>query len=490
MRTSRLAALAIVVLLVGAVSAYTYFYYAGSPPTSATTGCPSNYVGTSPIRTQLSNVTSGHMTEFKLPGVSRAPNGIAVAPDGSVWFGEESLPALAHLSQNGTLLEYVWPGTYPPPGAIDYSCGYRTQIWGVALWNGTVWASDTSGNQLVNLDPATGEFHFYTLSANAFPYYLVAGLDGRLWFTELFVPAIVSLDENGTAHTYTLPTGIQGTPTQIYFVNSSYALYDDAGQAGANDGGVYSFNPSHPVFTRVGGARLLSGLTGLATASGGIWVSEHGPPFINFYNYSSSGWTNYPTSTISYASTTLPYFVQSDGTHVWFNEHYGDKIGEIDPTTDSMIEYAISNPPVGNLSSITGTQTIARAGERIWFAEFGANRVGFADFSYPPPFSLLPLSSQTVSVKPGSSTRLSFEFQGSSSSPVQLKFSDSETVTAIPTDLNATSSGYQFLGSLTGTRFTLDISANAALAPGTYIFDVTATDGAVAYTVFIHVDVS
>ena len=108
----------------------------------------------------------------------------------------------------------------------------------------------------------------------------------------------------------------------------------------------------------------------------------------------------------------------------------------------------------------------------------------------PPPFSLLPLSSQTVSVKPGSSTRLSFEFQGSSSSPVQLKFSDSETVTAIPTDLNATSSGYQFLGSLTGTRFTLDISANAALAPGTYIFDVTATDGAVAYTVFIHVDVS
>jgi streptogramin lyase len=437
----------------------------------------------------LTSSTVGHVTTFNLPGSPRVPNAITVAPDGSVWFGEEAMPAFAHLFQNGTLLEYVWPGTYPPPGAIDYSCRYRTQIWGVALWNGTVWATDTSGNQLVNLNPATGDFHFYTLAANAFPYYLVAGLDGRLWFTELYVPAIVSLDQNGTAHTYTLPTGFQGTPTQIHFVNSSYALYDDAGQAGANNGGVYSFNPSHPVFTRVGGTRTLTGLTGLATADGGIWVCEHGPPFIDFYNDTSSGWTDYPTSLVPYISTTFPYFIQSDGTHIWFNEHYGDRIGEIDPTSDSMIEYAISNPPVGNLSSITSSLTIARSGERIWFAELGANRVGFAAFSSPPPFKLLPLSSQEVAVKPGGTATLSFELQGNSSSSVMLKFSDSEVSTAIPKYLNATSSSYQFDNFGTGTRFNVNITAAAGLAPGVYVFDITVTDGLASYSVFLHVEV-
>jgi streptogramin lyase len=487
MRASVLAVVVVIILLAGALAAYS-FLRPGSP-TSGSSACPSNYRGTAPIRTTLTYSTVGHITTFNLPESSRVPNAITVAPDGSVWFGEEAMPAFAHLFQNGTLLEYVWPGTYPPPGAIDYSCGYRTQIWGVALWNGTVWATDTSGDQLVNLNPATGDFHFYTLSANAFPDYLVAGLDGRLWFTELFVPAIVSLDQNGTSHTYTLPTGFQGTPTQIYFVNSSYALYDDAGQAGANDGGVYSFNPSHPVFTRVAGTRPLTGLTGLVTADGGIWVSEHGPPFIDFYNHSSSEWTDYPNSLVHYASTTLPYFIQSDGTHVWFNEHYGDRIAEIDPTSDLMIEYAISNPPAANLSSITGSQTIARSGENIWFAEFGANKVGFADFSTPPPFELLPLSSPEMAVKPGGTAALSFELLGNSSSNVELKFSDSESSTGVPKNLNATSSNYHFDNFASGAKFTVNIAAGAGLAPGAYVFDVTATSGSVSYSVFLRVQV-
>jgi len=486
-RKATIAALAVVLIITGALGAYAFLSL--GPTTTGTSSCPSNYEGNVPIRTTLNYSTTGHITVYNLPKSSRAPNAITVAPDGSVWFGEESLPALAHLYANGTLLEYVWPGPYPPPGSLDYSCRYRTQIWGVALWNGTVWATDASGDQLVNLNPVTGDFHFYTLAANAFPDYMVAGLDGRLWFTELYVPAIVSLDENGTAHTYTLPTGFQGTPTQIYFVNSTYALYDDAGQAGVNNGGVYAFNPSQPVFTRLGGPRNLTGLTGLATASGGIWISEHGPPFINFYNYSSAGWTDFPTSTVPYVSTTLPYFILSDGTNVWFNEHYGDRIAEIVPSAHSMVEYAVSNPPVENLSSITGSLTIARAGERIWFTEFGGNRVGFADFSAPPPFSLQPLTSHSVTVKPGGSVTLSFDLVGNSTSPVRLKFSDSEETSAVPAKLNATSSSYQFAYLANSTLFTLTLSAAPGLSPGIYTFDVAATNGSVTCTAFLRVTV-
>jgi streptogramin lyase len=486
MRTSRLATLVIIFIL--AVAAGTYaIYRLGATTTSGP--CTSNYAGPAPTRSQLTDVSLGHLTEYQLPGNSRAPNAITVASDGSVWFGEESLPALAHLFQNGTLLEYVWPGTYPPPGATGYSCGYRTQIWGVALWNGSVWATDTSGNQIVSLDPSTGTFHYYTLTSNAFPDYMVAGLDGRLWFTELFTSSIVRVDQNGTVQTYQLPTGISGTPTQILFVNSSYALYADAGQAGELNGGVYGFNPDHPAFTRVGGVRQLTGITGLATTPGGIWISEHGPPFVNFYNLSSSSWTDYPTSIVPYSYTTLPYFIKSDGAHIWFNEHYGDRIAEIDTASRSLVEYAISNPPAGNLSSISGAQTIARDGEKIWFTELGGNRVGFADFSSAPPFKLASLSGPEVTLKPGSSVVLPFELQGSSSSPVRLGFSDSETSSAVPRNLTATPSTAQFSGFSSGTRFTLNLTAGAKLAPGAYIFDVTATDGFTSYTVFLQVKV-
>ena len=489
MHRSRLAALAVIVILAGAVGAYSYFRLGGSSATTSGSSCASNYHEGAPIRNQLGNITVGRLTEFQLPWNSRAPNGITVAADGSVWFGEESLPGLAHLFQNGTLLEYVWPGIYPPPGPTNYSCGYRTQIWGVALWNGSVWASDASGNDLVSLNPETGAFHFFTLSANAFPDYLTAGLDGGLWFTELFTPAIVRLDHNGTARTYTPPTGISGTPTQILFVNSSYALYADAGQAGENNGGVYGFNPAHPAFVRVGGTRSLTGVTGLATAAGGLWISEHGPPFVDFFNYSSSTWTDYPTSLVRYSTTTLPYFAKSDGVHVWFNEHYGDKIAEIDTSSHSMIEYAVSNPPAGNLSGISAAQTIARDGMKIWFTELGGNKVGFADFSSPPPFELVPLSSQEITVRQGGSVALSFEIQGNSVPPVQLKFSDSESGSAVPKDLNATSSS-NLLGTFaSGTKFTLNLTAAAGLTPGVYIFDVTATDGSTSYTVFLHVDI-
>ncbi|HMD79479.1 MAG TPA: hypothetical protein VKF39_05815, partial [Nitrososphaerales archaeon] len=87
------------------------------------------------------------------------------------------------------------------------------------------------------------------------------------------------------------------------------------------------------------------------------------------------------------------------------------------------------------------------------------------------------------------SVALSFEIQGNSVPPVQLKFSDSESGSAVPKDLNATSSS-NLLGTFaSGTKFTLNLTAAAGLTPGVYIFDVTATDGSTSYTVFLHVDI-
>src|SRR5271167_1302851 len=103
-------------------------------------------IGSATITT--SNLASTHfdgVTKFHLVG-DKAPNAILAVSDASVWFGEEDVPGIAHLFSNGTLVEFAWPVTYLPSS---------TDIWGIAMWNGRIWASDALGNQIVGVDPST-----------------------------------------------------------------------------------------------------------------------------------------------------------------------------------------------------------------------------------------------------------------------------------------------------------------------------------------------
>ncbi|MDA4121287.1 MAG: hypothetical protein OK404_02640, partial [Thaumarchaeota archaeon] len=150
---------------------------------------------------------------------------------------------------------------------------------------------------------------------------------------------------------------------------------------------------------------------------------------------------------------------------------------------------AISSPPARNLSAISGAQTIVRDGSDIWFTEFGSNGVGLARFSSSPPFVLVPASDQNATIARGGTAVLSFKLQGASSSPFHLQFSDSETLTSVPSNLTASSSVENFSSSNRAARFNITLRAADSLLPGNYVFDVTVTDGRASYTVFLRVDV-
>ena len=65
-------------------------------------GC-SSFLGRPVVKSELASRSFGAITTFSLPAPERWPNAIAVAPDGSVWFGEEAVWGLAHLYvTNGT----------------------------------------------------------------------------------------------------------------------------------------------------------------------------------------------------------------------------------------------------------------------------------------------------------------------------------------------------------------------------------------------------
>ena len=129
-----------------------------------------------------------------------------------------------------------------------------------------------------------------------------------------------------------------------------------------SDGGeVFSFNPSasNITFALVGGgspARAQSSQiatvrngpstpTSVAIGEGGIWLTEHTASDMEFYNEKTMQWQPYPTSTVGYVPITLPYFDVSNGTTVWFNEHFGNKLAEICCNRTSLTEYSFSDPP-------------------------------------------------------------------------------------------------------------------------------------------------
>lgn len=117
---------------------------------------------------KLPSVHFNGVTKFKLPD-DEFPNGIAMASDGSVWFGEQDVPGIGHLFENGTMVEYAWPINYSPS---------TTSIWGVAQWNGRIWASDALGAQIISLDPTTASVFAVKLSnPSAFPYTITVGMD-------------------------------------------------------------------------------------------------------------------------------------------------------------------------------------------------------------------------------------------------------------------------------------------------------------------------
>ncbi|MBI2648679.1 MAG: hypothetical protein HYW93_03385, partial [Thaumarchaeota archaeon] len=198
-RRRYIAAVALAALIVGAAA---YFFVLQQGPS-----CSEPLAGKKILKSQLSSVSFGAVTKFKLPSPDRNPNGVVVAPDGSVWFGEQTLPGVGHIfaNENGTatLVEYVWPFSYPTQRASGPGCPPKTEIWGITLWNGMVWAADPVGNQLVGLNPSTETFHTIKLPKNnSYPYSLTVGPENSLWFTELFTSTIGKVSEDGALHEY------------------------------------------------------------------------------------------------------------------------------------------------------------------------------------------------------------------------------------------------------------------------------------------------
>lgn len=468
-------------VLLGIAGFATYYFVLAPKGPCMTLG------GNGRLRSNLSSSTFGALTEYRLPAPSRLPNAIAVAPDGSVWFGEQSVPGVGHLYVNGTLVEYPWPSAAHPS---NNNCGFESSIWGIAAWDGMVWGTNQDQDALVGVNPQSGVTRVINLSGlTTFPYTLSIAPDASLWFTALGNSPVLGRVATDYSVTVIPLTGLgKEFPTQIQFVNTTYAYFVALAPYN-NSGGLYSFDPRGPPAAilpqKVGGGFPLASPDSVSYADGIVWVAQHGPSSVAAYDTRSARWTVFPTSRENYTLTTLPYFVSASNGKLWFNEHQGNRIAVIDPAGGTMTEYSESNPPVTNGSAIGNDLTIATASNGLWFTSTTGNYIGFANGAYTPSFSLSLVGKNSASVQSGGQVTLRFTVTGSWKTPLVVQMSDSETYSSVPKAVSIVPSASTIPSGSGQAQFTVQVGVGAGLAAGAYTLDVTVSDGLVLRTVFV-----
>jgi streptogramin lyase len=444
------------------------------------------------ITSQLKPTTFGAVTEYALPRTGDWANAVTVASDGSVWFGEEALPGIAQFNPaTGQLDEYKW-SCY----VTSQSGGPVTSIWGVAQWNGKVWATDGDANRLIGLNPVDGSLSYVNTTSASFPYLLAPAPDGSLWFTTLSAkPLLASLGTDLRLTVYPVSGIGKEEPIQVLFENRTLAYMVALNpDSTAGEGGLYSFDPQTTtgtiVATQVGGNFSLFFPDGLSQAGDQIWITQHYPSNLVEYDLKTRVWTVYPTSLVSYSSTTLPYFVQATTAGVWFNEHYGNKIAFVDQNAGKMTEYSEANPPITNGTQIQNDLTIALGQSGLWFTSTSADYLGFINGGSTPAFTIQATASNTLSLSQGGSATIHFQVGGSWGSPLRVLVSDSENVTSVPKLIAIQPGSSVFPAGSGPASLSVMVSATQSLPPGRYTVDVTVTDGLVYQTAFIYLTVT
>ncbi|HXW37429.1 MAG TPA: hypothetical protein VEJ36_05975 [Nitrososphaerales archaeon] len=444
-------------------------------------------------KSTVTSTTFGAVTEWSLPNPARWPNSLTVAPDGSIWFGEQSVPGVGHLFPNGSLVEYAWPWS----GTQDtlQGCGYKTGIWGIVLWNGMVWASSFDSNQIIGLDPASDST--VVLGANS-PGNLTIGPDGALWFTEqTFNHAVIGRISQGLdVSTYKLLNYTEYIPQEISFVNSSYAYFVALNPTKNYVSGLFSFDPDN-VSGGIEPTLVSSGVDLVATTSisegdNVLWIAQHEISQLTGYNITTGTFTEYPTSVDNFTSqsTTLPYFVSANGSEVWFSEHYANQIALLNVKQDSLTEYSEANPPVYNLSLIGNDETIGQSKSGLWFASISSNYLGYVNASYSPGYTVSVVGGDSVSLRAGANATLQFVVNGTWSNPLRVQYSDSEDATSVPAKVSISPSVQQFNAGHGPVTFTVRIAVESDITPGEYTILITLNGGLISRSTYLFLTIT
>jgi virginiamycin B lyase len=292
---------------------------------------PSNKVGRFDIKKEK-------FEEYALPIPRSAPHTGLIAKDGRFWValdGEHAAKLAAVDRTTGKITQYEWPE--------KQSLDNRTIAMDAA---GNLWLSGSDNDGLWNFDMETKQFKSWKFpvpqdysedslgtwlkvpgqppsQVSAWSYHVVVDSKGVVWFSQLILGTIVSLDP----HT----------------------------------GKTRAYKPS--------GAPSIRGL--LVDGEDNIWFCAFHGHKIGELNPKTGEIKEFQPPT----TNATPYGMVQDrkNGYIWFSDLNGNNITRFDPTSKEFVEYPIPTPDASpRFISIDPMG-------RVWFGEFFAGKIGVVD---------------------------------------------------------------------------------------------------------------
>ena len=466
-----------------------------------------------------------YVQEFSIPTPCTNPLAIVTDYDGNVWFTQTNTGMLAKFDPTTeTFTEYdnaLWPPggrsmmwgiDYAPDGSIWYTDESYDSVWKFStidekyerlsyptegdslpqklLVDGSqIIINDFTGNKLTFLDPTqSGEdVNYLSIPSpidNSVTADFAVDANDNVWFTNWLYQqggALVKFNQNGYFDSVT-NSGEQFLPLMDYIevyqlpvtlLTPNGAVVGDDGiiwLADTTSSSFFSFDPVTETFEH--------------------YVTSD--PLLSTYG-NQTGIVKTPIS--------RPYWIESDNQgRIIFNEQTANNISVLDPKSQSLVEYHVpsKNPNWGDCDPGTGMMLadcgVAQIfdftvdGEKIWFTEWVENNIGVVDTSLPLPIEI-QLESNELNLSPGDSQHFNFIVSPLSGNDLDVDLILSPTHDFLQVHLDHDSSSSFQLDFDAPRPIHSTISASETALPGTYKILIGAQSPDIAISKYITVTI-
>lgn len=388
--------------------------------------------------------STDYIQEFSIPTLCTNPLAIVSDYDGNVWFTQTNTGNLAKFDPNTeTFTEYDNP-SWPQGG--------RSMMWGIDYApDGTVWYTDETYDSVWKFSTIDEKYErlSYPSEGNSLPQKLqVQG--SQIIVNDFTGNKITFLDPNQSddnVNYLSIPSPIDDSVTADFAVDANNNvwftnwLFQQGGvlvkfdQNGYFDSVANSDEEYLPLLDFIEiyqlPPELLTPNGSVVADDGTIWLADTSTSYFFNFDPLTEIFTQYVTSDplpSTYGNQTgvvktpisRPYWIETDDQgRLVFNAQTANNISVMDPKSQSLVEYHIpsKNPYWGDCDPGTGLMLadcgvaqifdFAIDGEKIWFTEWVENNIGVVDTSVPLPLEI-QFESNSITLAPGETKHFNF----------------------------------------------------------------------------------
>ncbi len=440
-----------------------------------------------------------YVKEFKIPTKCTQPQAIWIDPGGNVWFAQSNTGKLAKfdpLTESFTEFDNpLWPNTEPSMmSGIDYAS------------DNSLWFTDDRYDSVWKFNIDTQEYHRFSFPSDgtSIPQKLkILGsqmIVNDLTGNKLAIFDLTTSDQNMSP--FLIPSNNPNAVTSSFTLDDEKNIWYSTWELNSTgviikinqtslENAMQNFTSSETKFD-IDFFALPIGLSinGIEfDKNGNLWLADSSSS--SFYKFKpisgNRNYTKYVTTDPSVQSygnfsgnikspISRPNWMESNSLgNIVFNEPGANRIGIMNPVTETLIEYEIpsKNPFWADCGDekncgIAHILEFAIDGEKVWFTEWAENNIGYVDTGILLPVNIA-LDSTVISLKSGEIGTVKFTLTSNSQSKVLVHpiSSNPNRAAGLEVQLDLTENTY-FVNLETPIEIQATIFANENVMSGEY----------------------